>query len=475
MTVYMGNCFIDYYKCLQEMKFNKDSSSQLTVYSRDGAYPAKAYHFVCSRCKKRYWHSYAEEKRLTENITYRTYDKQCLSEKYFMTTRATACENAFMREVIVDCELGRSFEDNSERFNRLYATAEERGRLNKTRLEDAFFLSTLIKHLKDNITVHVDSVSNRPDYDHLCDQVIENVFSSGSKWVKHKCDIPGCSEGFVMCDGNEKLSRRICAAPRHSFKLSRSMPKIISRCGNSPVFGRAHQKASKYCKSHTDLDTQQPKTKQILLTINMPDQTVSSRIVDLSDTLPSNDDTSVHVPCKKAANVHHFHDRTAGIMAIVRPCGIVIDWREMYTCESASQLFIQLLKIVDEPGSNVRYVGYDRACEFAPFLRNLRAKGNAGADKLLEETDYLVDNFHIAGHTTNACNPDHPDCEYHHSLPKFADIANANTECAEQCFSWLKRYKNIVKYMTAPRFRFYMHVVISAHNNNIEKKASSRS
>ena len=113
-----------------------------------------------------------------------------------MTTRATAFKNAFIREVIVDCELGRRFEDNSERFNRLYATAEEKGRLNKTRLEDAFFLSTLIKHLKDNITVHVDSVSNRPDYDHLCDQVIENVFSSGSKWVKHKCDIPGCSEGF---------------------------------------------------------------------------------------------------------------------------------------------------------------------------------------------------------------------------------------------------------------------------------------
>ena len=65
-------------------------------------------------------------------------------------------------------------------------------------------------------------------------------------------------------------------------------------------------------------------------------------------------------------------------MAIVRPCGIVIDWREMYTCESASQLFIQLLKIADEASSNVKYVGYDRACEFAPFLKNLRAKGNAG-------------------------------------------------------------------------------------------------
>ena len=40
----------------------------------------------------------------------------------------------------------------------------------------------------------------------------------------------------------------------------------------------------------------------IVLTINVPDQIVSSRIVDISKTLPSYDDTTMHITCKKATN-----------------------------------------------------------------------------------------------------------------------------------------------------------------------------
>ena len=98
------------------------------------------------------------------------------------------------------------------------------------------------------------------------------------------------------------------------------------------------------------------------------------------------------------------------------------------------------------------------------------SNGNPSAEILLDASAYMVDNFHIAGHTTNACNPNHPDCEFHHSLRKFEEVANANTECAEQCFAWLKRFKSVVKYMTASRFRFFMHTVISSHNHTIEKR-----
>jgi len=40
----------------------------------------------------------------------------------------------------------------------------------------------------------------------------------------------------------------------------------------------------------------------------------------------------------------------------------------MYTCESASQLFVQLLKLIDDHGDKLKNVGYDRACEFQPFV-----------------------------------------------------------------------------------------------------------
>ena len=444
------------------------------MYTRVGAITAKAYHFRCVTCKTSYWHSYSE-KAGPDNQTLRKF-YQPHSAKYLMMSSTTAFELAYIKEVVVDVELGRSFEDVTERFNRLYGSGAGRGDLYKTRVEDAFFVYKLLLFFKAEITVPIGTKSNRPDIDNLCNSAIEQVFSSGSEWVKHKCRVAGCSEGFVVCDGNEKLSRRICAAPRQHFKLSSHMPKITSKCGNSPVFGGQHQKASKYCEDHMHLEnsdgTVAPTPKRILLTLNIPDQVVSTRIVDISSTLPSNDDTTVHIACKKAGNVKHYHDRTAGIMAIVRPCGIVIDWREMYTCESSSQLFIQLLKLIDEDSASIKFIGYDRACEFVPFLRNLKAKGNPGAEILLNASAYMVDNFHIAGHTTNACNPNHPDCEFHHSLRKFEEVANANTECAEQCFAWLKRFKSVVKYMTASRFRFFMHTVISSHNHTIEKRTT---
>ena len=80
------------------------------------------------------------------------------------------------------------------------------------------------------------------------------------------------------------------------------MPKIVNKCGNSPVFGGANKLASKFCRQHQDLASDEPPAKTIVLTINVPDQIVSSRIVDISKTLPSNDDTTMHITCKKATN-----------------------------------------------------------------------------------------------------------------------------------------------------------------------------
>ena len=183
--------------------------------------------------------------------------------------------------------------------------------------------------------------------------------------------------------------------------------------------------------------------------------------------------TCVHYVCKYAfihvrkSSAFTFTTTTPGSKITLTPS---IDCRELYTCESASQLFVQLLKLIDEPNARIEYIGYDRACEFVPFLRNLKKKGNIGAEKLLEK-QYLVDNFHIAGHTSEACDPASDKCEFHHSLPKFSKISDANTECAEQTFSLLKRYKTIIKYMKASRFRFFIYTVIKAQNKEaIDRK-----
>ena len=72
-------------------------------------------------------------------------------------------------------------------------------------------------------------------------------------------------------------------------------------------------------------------------------------------------------------------------------------------------MFGQLLKLIDEPNARIEYIGYGRACEFVPFLRNLKKNSNVGAGKILEE-QYLVDNFHISGHTSEPCVPASDKC-----------------------------------------------------------------
>ena len=38
-----------------------------------------------------------------------------------------------------------------------------------------------------------------------------------------------------------------------------------------------------------------------------------------------------------------FYDRTAGVPALVRPCGVIVNTVEMYTCESPTQLYLFLI------------------------------------------------------------------------------------------------------------------------------------
>ncbi len=175
--------------------------------------------------------------------------------------------------------------------------------------------------------------------------------------------------------------------------------------------------------------------------------------------LPDNDDDTVLVGCKKAGNVNRFYDRTAGLFAVVRPCGVIVNFTEMFTCESATQAYIFLYTTF---GRNMydlerlRYLGYDRACGLHPFLKNLEARGSLGAKILLSKVKFLVDLFHCNKHTELCCMPpENPLCQYHPHLSAFTEIHGVNTECAEQAFKWLGRFKFHTRKMTRHRYCFF--------------------
>ena len=188
-----------------------------------------------------------------------------------------------------------------------------------------------------------------------------------------------------------------------------------------------------------------------------------------NDRKIDNHDKSVHVGCKKADNVVRFHNRTAGIMALVKPCGVIVSLAEMLSCESPSQLFVQLLQLHCDTKTKFEFLGYDRACELHPFLNNLSKRGSIGAHMLLEKK-FLVDRFHVKGHKTAACDLKSKNCKYHPDLECFSLLKKCNTECAEQCFSWLGRFKHTLKYMNQYKFKFFIYVIVLARNQWIERK-----
>lgn len=148
------------------------------------------------------------------------------------------------------------------------------------------------------------------------------------------------------------------------------MPKVMSVCPDTPYL----LKKSKYCDKHHYLEEQDGATKKgrIVVTIDTIDQRVSTKVLPYIDDLTANDDMSVHVGCKSSGKVNRFNERTAGVMAIVQPCGIIVDYAERLTCESPTQLFIQLLRLKCDSNINLKYLGYDRACEFEPYYVKFR-------------------------------------------------------------------------------------------------------
>ena len=142
--------------------------------------------------------------------------------------------------------------------------------------------------------------------------------------------------------------------------------------------------------------------------------------------------------CKKSEKISLFYETTAGTLALIRPCGIVVNMTEMFTCESLTQVFLFLLKTFcdnTDDFKRVKFVGYDRACGLVPFLINQASNGSAGAKVLLNNVKFLVDIFHVSKHTEETCMPpDNPNCKYHPSLPQFEIIRGDNTESCEQGF-----------------------------------------
>ena len=309
----------------------------------------------------------------------------------------------------------------------------------------------------------------------LCELVNLHRSLRSPQWVQHKCKMNGGREGLAVVDRNE-INHPICAAPKSKVSLPAQHICMTSLCSQSPVTGGKHIKP-KFCRHHANLDQQSTSSTPTLPTpsSSTPTPHTLNPILERGKigSLPDNDDDSLLVGCRKVKGVTKFYDRTAGILALVRPCGVIVNSVEMFTYESPTQVYLFLI-ITFTRGQNIqrlRYLGYDRACDLHPFLQNLEKKGAFFAKWLNDKVTFFVDNFHVAKHTEPCCMPPQNQlCKYHPSLPHLSEIHGVNTECAEQAFRWLNKLKLSLKQMHQHRFNFFLHTIIGHRNRYVERQ-----
>ena len=380
-------------------------------------------------------------------------------------------------------------------FSRAKVNSSFSWKLNEKRLEDSWFLYQIILYYKSQSCLATTDLGtdanrgNRRDVEDLCELVNLHRSLRSPRWVKHKCNMSGCSEGMAVVDGNEKINRPICAAPKSKLTLPDQHICMTSLCSRSPATGGKHVKPSKFCTHHADLDqstastpiphtpsssTPQPHSPTSTPTPHTPNPILEKGKIG---SLPDSDDDSLLVGCRKVKGVTKFYDRIAGILALVRPCGVIVNTVEMYTCESPTQVYLFLIMTFarGQDIQRLRYLGYDRACDLHPFLVNLEKKGAYFAKWLNDKVSFFVDNFHVAKHTEPCCMPpENPQCKYHPSLPHLSDIHGVNTECAEQAFRWLNKLKLSLKQMHQHKFNFFIQTIIDYRNRHVEQQLRER-
>ena len=330
------------------------------------------------------------------------------SQQYFQTTAQTVFETELLKQLTAQITFNAcTFQSQAEVYNTIHGHCDQQRlstfvsrfrrsnihkhadgldwRLNVTRLEDGWFLHRVVLTfaelgLLNNQNFAAYNDGNRRDIEGLCERAMLTISTSPPRWVKHSCKVPGCKEGMVTIDGNEKLTRTMCAAPKSKVKCPLNHVNFTQCCSHSPVTGGRHQSSSRYCKDHQEMvvDASPCTSMTAPLTVSIPTSVLHNPVLTCANfgTLPDNDSAELLQGCRKQHNVNRYLDRTAGVATIVRPCGIVVNFMEMFTCESPTQMyvFIAFTFAHGRDISRVKFVAYDRACDLQPLLCNLEKK-----------------------------------------------------------------------------------------------------
>lgn len=152
--------------------------------------------------------------------------------------------------------------------------------------------------------------------------------------------------------------------------------------------------------------------------------------------------------------------RTAGVLVFAKPCGIVVETKELFGSESKSQVYAHVHNLLsNKVMEDIGIICYDDACHLKKFAQNPVRSDLTEIAKKIKEMSLVCDKFHFRNHTDRWCKTN---CNPFTST----DLENVNTEVCEQLFSWLSRFAHITKHMNRWRFLFLMLYILDCHNEN---------
>ena len=121
------------------------------------------------------------------------------------------------------------------------------------------------------------------------------VQSKAPQWEQHQCHIAVCSERMVTIDGNEKLTRAMCAAP--------STKSHLVQCCSHSISGGKHQIIAPF----TSILFHQHKIRRSH-SVRIPLHPQGIRLT-MSDAIGSLPDADSDTGCHKPGKVTKFFDR----------------------------------------------------------------------------------------------------------------------------------------------------------------------
>lgn len=120
-------------------------------------------------------------------------------------------------------------------------------------------------------------------------------------------------------------------------------------------------------------------------------------------------------------------------------CSIINGMRELYGCESLTQVYIFLIWLAKVLELFPHLLAYDDACHLKKIIMNPIRTEKTEYSKFLTTLRIVVDKMHFANHVDKWC--------------RRKDI---NTEACEQTFEFVAKFKFATNHMSCGKYNLFM-------------------